>query len=212
MLVLSRLAEAPPECALAYALGALQEVEPASGPGGLAWIDWIGLGLIALFLLLGWVRGLWWQLIRLAGLVLAVAVARACSPMLEPTVIEALPDLSPRVVYGIVWISLFLLALALAAFLGHLGQKLLKAMQLDAVDRFGGGAVGAATGLLIHVALLAGLAQLAPAGWLQGVLADTHSEELLLAVGRRWPIVVTGASGAEVESALRAAPARPVVR
>jgi hypothetical protein len=86
-------------------------------------------------------------------------------------------------------------------------------MQLHAVDRFGGSLAGAATGLLIHVALLAALAQLAPAIWLQGLLPGTHSEGLLLAVGRRWPIVVTGASGAEVESTLRAAPgARPVVR
>ena len=41
----------------------------------LAWIDMVGLGLVALFLVLGLVRGLWWQIIRLLGVAAAVGLS-----------------------------------------------------------------------------------------------------------------------------------------
>ena len=169
----------------------------------LAWPDLLGLGLVAIFLVLGIVRGLWWQVIRLVGIVLAVVVARTLSPVLEPRAAELLPELAPRYAYGLVWITLFALSLTAAALLGYLGRKLLEAMQLGLVDRFGGAVAGAATGLIVHVALLAGAVQLAPAAWLQRNLADSWSEELLLTVGSGLPLVVTHAAGEEMETLLR---------
>ena len=40
------------------------------------WLDLIGLVLCLVFIILGTVRGLWWQVIRLVGLAAAVALAR----------------------------------------------------------------------------------------------------------------------------------------
>ena len=54
----------------------------------LSWIDLVGGGLIALFLVLGFVRGLWWQVIRALGLIAAVLVARAASPRVTPWIAE----------------------------------------------------------------------------------------------------------------------------
>jgi membrane protein required for colicin V production len=178
-------------------------LEPAVGSTGLAWIDWLGLGLLALFLVLGAVRGLWWQVMRLAGLALAIAVARAFGPLLEPRVSSLLgPDFSPRVAYGLVWVTLFIAALAVAALLGHLGRRALEAMQLGLADRFWGALVGALTGVLMHVALLVVLVQLAPEPWLRETLTDTGSERVLLAVGRRWQLVLTHDAGREAEAVL----------
>ncbi len=44
--------------------------------GSFAWIDLVGLGLFAAFALLGFVRGLWWQVIRLVGITQTVPSRR----------------------------------------------------------------------------------------------------------------------------------------
>ena len=163
----------------------------------LPWIDMVGIGLICSFLLLGIVRGLWWQVIRLAGVVLAVALARLVSPQLEPQALEVFPDLSPRLAYGIVWAAVFFLTLAVATLLGYLGRKLLQAVQLGLADRAGGALAGAITGATLHLAALAALVQLAPESWLKSTLPGSYSQEALAVVVDKWPVVVTHAAGAD---------------
>ena len=164
----------------------------------LSWIDLVGGGLVLAFLVLGFVRGLWWQVIRAIGLVAAVLVARAASPQVAPWIADRWPDLTPRLVNGIAWFGLFLLAMIAATLLGVLGRKLLEAMQLGLADRLGGAAVGAATGLLLHVALLVVLCQLATEDYLARTLQGTTSEQIVDVVGARWPVVLGKEAGAEV--------------
>lgn len=156
----------------------------------LGWVDLLGLGLVGLLGVLGIVRGLWWQVIRLLGLVAAVGVARALSPRWVGAAERRFPEVDERIVHGMVWLLVFLAALGIASFLGRLGRKLLEAMQLDWVDRAGGGLAGMVTGIVVHLAVLVGLVHLGPAPWVSEHVAGTFSEGLLDAFGRRWPVVL----------------------
>ena len=83
----------------------------------LAWIDIVGLVLVGGSLVLGIFCGLWWQIIRLVGLVGAVLLARGLSPSLAPLLEEAAPSLGPRYAAGVVWLSVFVLGLIAATLL-----------------------------------------------------------------------------------------------
>ncbi len=168
----------------------------------LAWIDTLGLIVIGVMLLLGAFRGLWWQVIRLAGLAGAVVLARTLSPELSPRLAEAVPDLPPRFVFGTVWLVVFLAGLAAAAFLGHVGRRLLTGMKLGLVDRATGAAVGVLTGALIHVAFVAATSQLAPEAWVARNVGGSYSETALGVVGARWSLIVGSDAALELERVL----------
>lgn len=154
------------------------------------WVDLLGLGLVGLLGVLGIVRGLWWQVIRLLGLVAAVGVARALSPRWVGAAESRFPEVDPRIVHGMVWLLVFLAALGIASLLGRLGRRLLEAMQLDWIDRAGGGLAGMVTGIVVHLAALVTMVHLGPAPWVSQHVAGTFSESLLDAFGRRWPVVL----------------------
>lgn len=192
--------------------GALALIAPeASSPAAfdLAPIDWVGLALIGIPIVLGLWRGLWWQVIRFAGILAAVALARAFSlPVAEIFTERWGDDVPVRVLYGTSWLLVFLLALGGATVLGHLGQRLLDAMQLGLANRLGGGLVGAATGLVLHLALLAVLVQLSPAEFLGRQVRGTYSEELVTRAGLARPGVFSVQAAEQVRDALGRAPAR----
>ena len=168
----------------------------------LAWIDLVGMGLVAFCLFLGFWRGLWWQVIRLVGLFAAVLVARAASPQVATRIGEQWPDLTPRLTHGLAWFGIFLLGLLAATLLGILGRKLLEAMQLGLADRLGGAAAGAVTGAGIHVALLVAVCQLGSEAFVSRTIGGTTSERVVEAVGTRWPVVLGKEAGAEVDQLL----------
>ena len=165
----------------------------------LAWIDTVGLVLVGAMLLLGAFRGLWWQVIRLVGLIGAVVAARALSPQLAPHLADLFPDLPARLTSGVVWLVVFLAGLTAATLLGALGRKLLTTMQLGLVDRAGGALVGMVTGALVHVALVAVLSQLAPERWVGEHVGGTYSEVALDAAGTQWNLVVGPDAARELE-------------
>ena len=158
-------------------------------PTALPWIDQVGLGLLAVFLVLGAFRGLWWQIVRLLGVVLAVYGARALAPRWVGDM-QSRFDLSEGPAYGLTWFTIFVLGLIVAALLGRLGKKALDAMQLGPVDRLGGAMAGALTGLMLHGALLFLLTGLGTTAWSTQTLAGSKSERLLDAVSNRWPLFV----------------------
>jgi len=164
----------------------------------LAPLDLVGLGLIAVLIVLGIWRGLWWQVIRLVGLALAVALARVFSPEVAQWTQEFWPSLEPRSSHGIAWVSVFVLTLGAASILGLLGQRLIEAMQLGVANRIGGGVIGAVTGVLVHLALLVMLCQLAPEGFVSRYVAGTYSELLVQEAGQRWRVVLGAEAADEV--------------
>lgn len=150
--------------------------------------DWIGAAIVSVFLLLGLWRGLWWQVIRLVGLVASVVLARTFSAPWGEALQES-TDLSSEVATGAVWLGLFLIGLILTAVLGTLGKKSLEAMQLGLVDRVGGMLAGLATGLLLHTAWLVAIAHLGPQPWTANQLDGTYSRGLLQFVTTRYPVL-----------------------
>ena len=171
----------------------------------LAWIDLLGLGLLGAFLILGFVRGLWWQVIRLVGVVAAVLIARAASPSVARGLADQWPDLAPRLVHGIAWFGIFLVGMIAATLLGLLGKRLLQAIQLGFVDRVSGAAAGVVTGLLIHVAVLVAVCQLGTESFVARTVSGTTSEHLIDALGARWPVVLGRDAGGEVDDLLERA-------
>ncbi|MDP6410575.1 MAG: CvpA family protein [Planctomycetota bacterium] len=159
----------------------------------LHWLDLVGLGLCLVFVVLGTVRGLWWQIIRLVGLAAAVALARLLAPRWGGTFQET-SGLEPHVAQGLVWIGVFIVGLLLASLLGVLGKRTIEVMKLGLVDRFGGAVAGLVTGLLLHAALLMGFCYLGPQPWTADSLAGTLSESLARSVSTNLPVLLDEAS------------------
>ncbi|MFT7676717.1 MAG: putative membrane protein required for colicin V production [Planctomycetota bacterium] len=155
----------------------------------LAWVDQLGLGLLALFLVLGFWRGLWWQIIRLAGVGAAVLLARSLTPDMAPEV-EIHTNLSSAAAHGLVWFVLFTSGLILASVAGLMGKRALDALALGWVDRFGGALAGGLTGMILHGAVLLVFTSLGTTDWSANALGGTRSQRLLNVVTNRWPILV----------------------
>ena len=156
----------------------------------LAWVDIVGLVLISAFLILGLWRGLWWQVVRLLGVVAAIGLARGFTPRLEPSFAEMFPEMSVGLREGIVWFALFVAGLVAASLLGMLGKKALDGMQLSMVDRVGGGVAGLLTGANLHGAFLIGLVTFGGGSWANGQLEGTGSKVLLDTVVRTAPLLL----------------------
>ena len=162
-------------------------------------LDWIGVGLTAFLLLMGLVRGLWWQVIRFTSVVLAAIIARLFAPEGSAWLSEVWPDLPARISQGAAWVGLFALTLTAATLLGQLGQRLIDAMKLGFANRLAGGVIGAATGFSIHMALLLALSLLGTQNFVSRHVAGTYSENVYQAVGDRWQVVL----GAETANELK---------
>lgn len=184
-------------------------MSPPAESAGLAPLDIVGLVLVGLLMLLGLWRGLWWQVIRLVGLLAAVLLARTFAPDFAAWILGRWTELSPRLAHGIAWFSVFLGALLVATLLGLFGHQLLAAMKLGPLDRLGGGLLGAASGLLLHVAVLVALCQIAPEPFVGRVVAGTYSERVVRTVGDRWEVVLQGDAARELERLLGTEPPSP---
>ena len=151
---------------------------------GTPWIDIVGLGIIAYFLVRGIATGLVWQIARLVGVVIAVMVARSLSPDFTPRVQEAL-SLPLQACQGLVWFTVFAVTLIIAALLGRLGQRTLEAVQLGPMDRMGGALAGALTGAIVHCALLVLLSSVGTTNWTAGMLEGSASASMLDSLSRK---------------------------
>lgn len=171
--------------------------EPLPGTGGPHWLDLVGLGLLALFGLLGLLRGLWWQVIRLLGLAAAIAVARALAPRFGPE-FQRLSELPGPVANGLVWLLLFLAVLVLASLVGNLGRRTLEAVRLGPVDRFGGLVAGLLTALVLHAVFLVAVSYLGPQVWASESLQQAESRRLLTTVTTRLHLYVGAEDAARI--------------
>jgi len=175
---------------LAILLAALAPDAGTPPPPAWPWIDLVGAGIAGLFLLLGALRGLWWQVVRLLGIVAAVAVARAFAPRVSPLLERLMPGLSPPLVNGLAWLLLLVAGLIVVSMVARLGRKTLEEAQLGALDRVGGAAAGFVSGILVHVALLLCLCQLASTTWAASTVRGSRSQALLDVVGRSFPMLL----------------------
>lgn len=80
-------------------------------------LDWIGLGFLLVFSLLGLFRGGAWQLRRFLGVLLAMLLARIASPIAAPTIASLVDPTQPRLAVGIGYLLVFLFTLCMLALL-----------------------------------------------------------------------------------------------
>lgn len=161
----------------------------ALGAGDIRWMDVFGLCVVLLLTVLGIRRGLWWQLVRLLGLVCALAVARAAAPSLA-TSIESLTEFGPRVATGLAWSSIFVAGLLVVALIGRIGRASLEAVQLGWLDRLGGAVAGAASGVVLYTGALLCMCQVLPEPFLRDALRGSRSERVLTLVERGAPALL----------------------
>ena len=187
-------------------LALIQATEETAAMESLPWIDKLAIVLLALFVLLGLWRGLWWQVIRFVGFVGAFAAARLFSPRAEPLLTETFNITDPRFSQGLAWIVIFVAALVVVVLLGKLGKSMLEAMKLGLVDRVGGAVAGALTALLIHSAFLAVLSLLAEGEWLHDQLVGSWSENLFDVLADEYPVIVDKEQATWIGQQLRPTP------
>lgn len=140
-------------------------------------LDWIAIGFLLVFALLGAFRGAAWQLRRFLGVLLAMLVARLVSPLASPTVSSLIDPTQPRLGLGISYLLLFLFTLCMLALLFKLlkpkskrrssGRK--RAAEEEeapapAKRRFLGFAFGLLTACALYSALIACVLLLDPQG------------------------------------------------
>ena len=156
-------------------------------------VDWVLLVLLIGSLALGAWRGLVFEVLSLAGWVLALLAARAAVPWLA----DALPmgALPPPLRLGAAFLGAFVATLFAAGILAALARKLVSSVGLRPVDRVLGAGFGALRALLL-LALLAlvvnllGLRQ--PLGW-AGTRGGQVLDDVLLAIQPWLPPALYGA-------------------
>lgn len=153
------------------------------------WIDQVGLVLIGVFMLLGIWRGLWWQVVRLMGVIMSVTLARTLTPRFQGAA-ERTFDLSPSVSHALVWFLIFVGGLVVASLLGLIGKKALQTMQLGLVDRAGGALAGALTGMVLHSAFLVLISALGTAQWTTQILEGSKSRLVLNQFSSEWHVLI----------------------
>jgi membrane protein required for colicin V production len=124
---------------------------PALGP-----VDWLLLALLAVSVVVGVVRGFVFELLSLAGWVVAWFAAQWLSPPLQPLLAATLPvlgTLSPGAHAGIAFTLAFIGVLIAWALLSRLVRLLIHATPLSIPDRLLGAGFGALRGGVLLLAL-----------------------------------------------------------
>ena len=190
-----------------------QQEQGAFDPGE-AWatvsssgVDGVGLVLVSLFALLGIWRGLWWQVVRLIGVLGAVVAARALGPRLADWLGPRAGDMDPTLLGAVCWFGVFLGGLVLVVLIGRFGKTLLEALQLGLVDRFGGAVAGVLTALVLHAVGVAFLLQVTPRVWAAEHLEGTRSERLVDVLGEKATLLFDSRTALAIERRLHGEPA-----
>lgn len=117
----------------------------------LSWIDLTSLGVVITFLVLGFFRGLLWQVSRFASLILGWVIAQSFAGGLAAYIHEDLELVSEALAPYVAFFTIFLTVLILLSLLTMLIQSYVEKLKLSLFNRIGGAAFGVATatGLLI---------------------------------------------------------------
>ncbi len=122
----------------------------------IAWVDGVMLGVLALSMIVGALRGLMLELLALVGWVVAYFAADALTPWLAPHLPVGAPGSALN--HGVAFASAFLATLIVWGLLSRLVRTLVHATPLRAFDR----GMGAVFGLLRGAVVLMVVALLVP--------------------------------------------------
>jgi membrane protein required for colicin V production len=133
----------------------------------MAALDWIFVAVLLASMLMGAWRGLIYEVLSLAGWVVAFLVAQWFAT--DAAAWLPLEGAQETVRYAAGFILVFVVALFACGFLAWLGKKLVEAVGLRPVDRTLGAAFGVLRGLvvLLVMVVMAGLTPLHQAEWWQ---------------------------------------------
>jgi membrane protein required for colicin V production len=118
----------------------------------LAVVDWVLLGVLLASLVLGFWRGLVYEVLSLAGWLAAFIVAQ----WLAVDAVSWLPFLqsaAPQIQYAVAFAAVFVATLFAAGLVSWLIKKLVDTVGLRPIDRTLGAAFGLARGLVLLLAL-----------------------------------------------------------
>ena len=130
-----------------------------TAPGGPAWVDLAMLAVLAFSVILGLWRGLVFEVVSLAGWVVAYMAANLAGPMVAG-LIPGTEDSASLRLWG-AYVGVFIVALVACTLLARLLRMIVSATPLSVVDRLGGGAFGAARALVLGL-VVATLVTLSP--------------------------------------------------
>jgi len=117
----------------------------------LPWIDWLLLAVLAASVVLGFVRGLVYEALALAGWVVAWFAAQWAAPHLAPHLPLGEPGSALQL--GAAFVLAFLLALVVWGLLARLVRMLVHATPLSLLDRVLGSGFGVFRGLVLLLAV-----------------------------------------------------------
>lgn len=133
----------------------------------MAVLDWIFAALLLVSMLVGAWRGLVYEVLSLAGWVVAFLAAQWLAP--DAAALLPMGETHETMRYAAGFILVFVGALFAWGFLAWLAKKLIEAVGLRPVDRALGAVFGVLRGLVVLLVLVvvAGLTQLHQADWWQ---------------------------------------------
>jgi membrane protein required for colicin V production len=117
----------------------------------LSWIDWTLLAVLAASVLVGLVRGFTFELLSLAGWLVAWFAAQWSAPQLAPHLPVGSPGSALNLAASLA--LCFIAALIVWSLLARLARLLIRATPLSLPDRLLGGAFGALRGVLLLLAV-----------------------------------------------------------
>ena len=117
----------------------------------LPWLDWLLLAVLAASVVLGFVRGLVYEALALAGWVVAWIAAQWAAPPLAPHL--PLGEPGSALQFGAAFALAFLLALVVWGLLARLVRMLVHATPLSLLDRVLGSGFGVFRGLVLLLAV-----------------------------------------------------------
>jgi uncharacterized membrane protein required for colicin V production len=185
----------------------LQQTPESPAPGSAGPSPWLDLACLALLILctfLGARRGLWWQFVRLLGLVATLSVTRALAPRLSQGLVNVL-SFTPEMANGILWSVFLVCGLCAVGLVARLGSAMIESGELSAGERLGGAACGFCSGLLLATGVVVCTSQIASQSWVEGHLRGTRAQGLVDGVARILPAaldpIAAGRASSEVHAA-----------
>jgi membrane protein required for colicin V production len=117
----------------------------------LPWMDWLLMAVLAASVMVGFVRGLVFECLSLAGWLVAWFVAQWAAPQLATHL--PVGDAGSTLQLGAAFALIFLLAVAVWTLLARLVRMLVHATPLSLLDRALGGGFGVFRGLVLLLAV-----------------------------------------------------------
>jgi len=188
-------------------LFSLQEAAPpeAAARSAWPWLDIACLVLVVVSAVLGARRGIWWQFVRLLGLVATLSVARALAPRISHGLVNLFSSMSPELANGLLWSTILLCGLVLVALVGRIGRLMLEGAELSLGERAGGALLGLASGLLLATGAIVCASQLASPTWVEHNLRGSHAQGLVDGVARALPSALDPIAAQRASSEVQAA-------